>query len=151
MSNVYLERLKAIALEFQTSDNLIAAHIEALKSLIDEMEELPSYYVVVPEGGGMGGESLGVYEEFEDAIGACDDHVTQQICDHFRHLLPLRVTQDIARRFDLRLFQTMGEIKLPFQKWVDEFYQEQQDYKIDTEQREKAELVRLLAKYGVPE
>jgi hypothetical protein len=118
-----------------------------MEVLLQEMEKAPTWYVVVPDGGGMDGEQLEVYEAEKEALQSCREQIDQQITDHHRHNLPLKVTPEIERRFDLRLFQTQGELELPFQEWVDDYYQQQQDWKKEREEQEYLRYLELKAKY----
>lgn len=85
--------------------------------------------------------------------------VDQHICDHLRHDLPFQVTEQTAREFDVRAFSLPREgqgvperLVLPYQQWVDEYYQrglqddkdsEERQYKYYLELREKHEPRRV--------
>lgn len=77
--------------------------------------------------------------------------VEQRICDHLRHALPLKVTEQVAREFDIRAFSLPREdqegvperLVLPYQKWVDEYYQSSLDDKKETEEREYKRYLEL--------
>jgi len=123
-----------------------------LRALVDEALALledfgtASWYVVVFNGG----EVLEIHKSKVEALSSCRDNVWQQICDFYRHDLPLKITPDVKRRFDLRLFQTFGEEELPFQEWADEHHAE---IKADRMKHEEGHqlITRILDRYKVPD
>lgn len=77
------------------------------------------------------GDEVFVAETKQDAFKAAELEVQQQLCDHFRHQLPLKITPEIAERFGVEIFPAATKpMALPLQKWVDEYY-------ADLQKREK--------------
>lgn len=97
------------------------------------------------------GENAWVCHDEETALGECQEHVFQNINDFHRHNLPLTVTPEVARGFDLRLIKLtdegVEEVKLPFQEWADQYVVELERYRQEDEDREYKRYLELKAKY----
>jgi hypothetical protein len=68
---------------------------------------------------------------------------------HLRGRLPLQVTEEIARNFDVRVYALNkgSQLTLPFQEWVDANHKHAQEYAQYSEEREYQQFVELRAKF----
>lgn len=109
-----------------------------------EQYEIPTLYVVVQ----FGEVHAWAYTE-EAALVSAHECVDQQIADHWRHKLPVQVTETIARDLDVRLYRldSKSQLTLPIQQWFDENYQERQASSKDDEELEYKRFLELRAKY----
>jgi len=72
----------------------------------------------------------------------------QYICDFMRHELPKKLTADDIRRFDIKVYEVNREqITLPFQAFVDEYYDDMREQKRLDEEREYKRFLELYEKY----
>jgi hypothetical protein len=85
----------------------------------------------------------------QSALKSARECVEQQIVDHWRHKLPVKVTEDIARDLDVRLYRldSRSELTLPIQQWFDENYKQRQESARDDEEREYRRFLELRAKH----
>ncbi|MBD3262535.1 MAG: hypothetical protein GF334_12855 [Candidatus Altiarchaeales archaeon] len=111
------------------------------------MSKKKTWYVIVPIGGGMDGETIEVTDSMAEVIDFCREWVYQQICDHHRNNLPLRVTEEVKRQFDIEVFKTTDTIELPFQEWADDYYRELKEGEKEDERREYERYLELKAKF----
>lgn len=81
-------------------------------------------------------------------------HVQQYICDFLRHTLPIKVTPELEKRFDVRVYALATEeqgiperLDLPFQEWVDQFYQNLKNEAVEDLEREYKSFLRLREKW----
>ncbi len=87
------------------------------------------------------------------AMRECRQHITQVMCDHYQHKLPLVITPDIIRSFNIRLIKVgpeqgdVTEINLPYQEWADQYYRELRDSLDAVERHEIQRYLELKAKY----
>jgi len=83
-----------------------------------------------------------------------ESHVRQRLCDRYRHMLPLKVSE---HNFELRLIKvplasgSATECVLPMQTWADKYYREIKETEISeslsTRDAEWAEYERLRKKF----
>ena len=85
----------------------------------------------------------------QGALDAARESVDQAITDHWKHKLPLQVTEEIARSFDVRVYRCDAscQVALPFQKWVDENYKHRQEVDEFEKDREYRRFLELREKY----
>lgn len=85
----------------------------------------------------------------ETAIGNARNVVDQHISDHMKHMLPLQVTDEVVRAFDVRVYACgpSSMVQLPFQEWVDENYRHREEYLKESEALEYKRFLELRSKY----
>jgi len=92
-------------------------------------------------------ESAQVWENREIALSEAQCIVNQYICDFLRHNLPMKITPEEARRFDVKVYEIKEEMELPFQKWVDEYYDEMRMQEIKDEERDYKRFLELYERF----
>jgi ribosomal protein L33 len=85
----------------------------------------------------------------ESALREAKLSVDQYICDHLRHNLPLKATDEIVRRLDVQLFRLTADdlVTLPCQEWFDEYYTSTKNWEKTEEEREYKRFLELYEKY----
>lgn len=106
--------------------------------------EPPKLWVIVHFG-----EVWGHTYSEEEALDIARHLVDQTIADHWSHLLPMQVTPEIARGFDVQVYRCASSslLKLPLQQWTDENYQYRQKSEAHDENMEYKRYVQLREKY----
>lgn len=99
------------------------------------------------------GEQTETFDSEEEALCYAYDHVAEMITAQHRHDLPLKVTPEMRRQFDVRLievgddYNALREVELPFQKWADTYYENLRLAKKDEADREYQTYLRLKEKF----
>jgi len=95
------------------------------------------------------GEVCCLTSDPEEAIEEARMAVYQYISDHKRHHLPLKMTDDEIRSMDVEvhILDSGSQIDLPYQQWVDDYYQEMQDDKKKEEEHEYKRFLELREKW----
>lgn len=88
-----------------------------------------------------------VFSNKEDALCEAQTFVDQYISDFLRYDLPLKITDEEARRFDVKVFELKDEIELPLQKWVDEYYNDVRECEERHKEREYERFLELYEKF----
>lgn len=93
-----------------------------------------------------GGEEAYFVADKEKTMMEVYDYVSYHICDFLRDQLPLKVTDDIIRDMDIKIFEVVSEkeVEIPFQKFVDEYYD---NIKYDEKRQEETEYKNFLKLY----
>jgi hypothetical protein len=88
-------------------------------------------------------------EMFDLESALCEAHsfVDQYISDFLRYDLPMKITPEEARRFDVKVFELKDEIELPLQEWVDQYYEDIKEWKEKAEEREYKQFLELYEKF----
>jgi len=104
----------------------------------------PEMWVVIQFG-----EPLAWAPSETGAFAIARECVDQAITDHWKHKLPMQVTPEIARAFDVRVYRCdhQSSVELPFQKWVDENYRHRQEWANGEDEREYKRYLELREKY----
>jgi hypothetical protein len=104
-----------------------------------------SLYVIVS-----GGEVSYSTNDREDCLLESRLSFDQHITDFLRHQLPMRLSEEDIRRVDLKVYELEDEtleIRLPFQEWLDDRYEENRKYEKDEAEREYKRYLELHEKY----
>lgn len=87
--------------------------------------------------------------DYEETMREAQFSIFSELGWHHRHNLPLKVTPEISKEFDLRVYALAGDnlIALPLQEWCDQFYQDMKDDERKTQENEEKRFLELHAKY----
>ena len=97
-----------------------------------------------------GGDGL-TYGTWREVMDDVQLHVSEQIALFYRDALPIKVTEEVKKWLDVKVFKLDNEVQdVPFQQWLDDWYTEMKEEDEMKEKREREELKRLLEKYGKP-
>lgn len=92
-------------------------------------------------------EEAHVSNSLDDMLCYAHDHVTQYLVDHRRHEDGFEVTEEVAKDFDVKIYKVGETVDLPYQEWVDEFYAERRNWKVEDQNRDYEQYLRLKAKF----
>lgn len=83
-------------------------------------------------------------------IEGAREEVMQNISDHRRHNLPLKLTEKDIRWIDVEVHELSGDksqLDIPYQTWVDEMWREWQESDREDEDREYLQFKELREKW----
>ena len=98
----------------------------------------------------IGGEAVYSTSDPADAIREARESVHQYITDHMRNDLPVQLTDEDISWMDVELHKLLGEssqMDIPYQKWADEYFAQQEKWEEEEKEEEYRTFVRLRGIY----